>query len=198
MSDTPPSLSAVSLRLAGQVGQATLDLIAADPGGQADLDQHVGAVRSALADAEAAHGRRAHAVVARAAVDARVGAAGSTGIGDLLSAISRSCPDVPAAEAGQRLPLVLLLHYVCGFLEEAVTGDWWPAPDAQPDWESMRLAALCQLIAEAEAAQESSPRLGARPAACVDGALGVPDAGGQTDWDRFSALKGHELRPLGW
>lgn len=160
MSDVPPSLSAVSLRLAGQVGQATLDLIAADPGGQADLDQHVGAVRSALADAEAAHGRRAHAVVARAAVDARVGAAGSTGIGDLLSAISRSCPDVPAAEAGQRLPLVLLLHYVCGFLEEAVTGDWWPAPDAQPDWESMRLAALCQLIAEAEAAQESSPRLG--------------------------------------
>jgi hypothetical protein len=67
-----------------------------------------------------------------------------------------------------------------------VTGDWWPVTDAQPDWESMRLAALCQLIAEAEAAQESSPRLGARPAACVDGALGAPDAGGQTDWDRFS------------
>jgi hypothetical protein len=41
-----------------------------------------------------------------------------------------------------------------------VTGDWWPVTDAQPDWESMRLAALCQLIAEAEAAQESSPRLG--------------------------------------
>jgi Family of unknown function (DUF6401) len=157
MSDTPRALSAVSLRLAGEVGQATLDQVKAGAAAaRADLDQHVAAVRAALADSAAAHGRRAAAVAVRAAVDARVGAAGHTGLGDLLTAMTRSCPDVPfagrAAETEPHLPLVLLLHYACAFIEEAVTGDWWPATDPrpEPDWESMRLAAVCLLIAQAE------------------------------------------------
>jgi len=157
MSDTSRALSAVSLRLAGEVGQATLDrVMAGTAAARADLDQHVAAVRAALADSAAAHGRRAAAVAVRAAVDARVGAAGHTGLGELLSAMARSCPDVPFAdrafETEPTLPLVLLLHYTCGFTEEAVTGDWWPAgdSDAEPDWESMRLAAVCLLISQAE------------------------------------------------
>jgi len=164
MSDTPRALSAVSLRLAGEVGQATLDRVrAAEAGAQADLDQHVAAVRAALADSAGAHGRRAAAVAMRAAVDARVGAAGRNGLGELLSAISQNCPDVPFAdradETGPSLPLVLLLHYACGFMEEAVTGDWWPATDAQaePDWESIRLAAVCLLISQAEDAADARP-----------------------------------------
>jgi len=164
MSDTPRALSAVSLRLAGEVGQATLDRIGAvGAAATADLDQHVAAARAALGDSAAAHGRRAAAVAMRAATDARVGAAGHTGLGELLSAISRSCPDVPFAasvtEAEPSLPLVLLLHYACGFMEEAVTGDWWPASDtpAEPDWESMRLAAVCLLISQAEDAAAPSP-----------------------------------------
>jgi Family of unknown function (DUF6401) len=119
-------------------------------------------VRSALADSEAAYGRRANAVAARAAVDARVGAAGAGGLGELLSALGRSCPDAPVAGDPAGLSLVLLLHYICGFPEEAMTGDWWPddgaEPDegAEPDWESMRLAALCELVSEAEAATEAA------------------------------------------
>ena len=164
MSDTPHPLSAVSLRLAGEVGQATLDrVMAGEAAAKADLDQHVAAVRAALADCAAAHGRRATAVAVSAAVDARVGVAGHSGLGELLSAMSRSCPDVPftdgAIDGEPSLPLVLLLHYTCGFTEEAVSGDWWPSPDprAEPDWESMRLAAVCLLISQAEDAADVRP-----------------------------------------
>jgi hypothetical protein len=164
MSDKQASLSAVTLRLAGEVGQRTLDRVTADgPAARADLDQHVAAVRAAMADYPVASERRAAAIAGRAAVDARVGAAGCAGLGELLSAIAHSCPDVPfvsdASSAQASLPLPLLLHYICGFLEEAVVRDWWPATDAQadPDWESMRLAAVCQLIAEAEAAADLHP-----------------------------------------
>jgi hypothetical protein len=164
MSEKQPALSAVSLRLAGEVGQRTLDWVAADgPAARADLDQHVAAVRAAVADYPVASERRTAAIAGRAAVDARVGAAGCAGLGELLSAMVRSCPDVPfvsdASSADESLPLALLLHYICGFLEEAVTRDWWPAADAEadPDWESLRLAAACQLITEAEAAADLHP-----------------------------------------
>jgi Family of unknown function (DUF6401) len=166
-SSTPSSagLSAVSLRLAGEVGQSTLNRIAAGhPALSADLDQHVAAVRAAIAEYPMAGGRRNAAIAGRAAIDARVGAAGHQGLGELLSAMARSCPDVPHAcdvrGSDEAVPLELLLHYVCGFLEEAVTRDWWPADEddqdenADPDWESMRVAAVLQLISQAEAAAE--------------------------------------------
>jgi hypothetical protein len=153
-------LSAVGLRLAAEVGQRTLDRVASDPAARAELDQHAAAVRSAVTDC-AAGPRAAAAVAGRAAVEARVGAAGCAGLGELLSAIAGSSPDVPFAadEGGQQesLPLTLLLHYVCGFVEEAVIGDWWPDRAARPDWESMRLAAACRLIADAEAAADQRP-----------------------------------------
>ncbi len=170
MSDPPP-LSAVGLRLAGEVGQATLNQVAARGAAeQADLDQHVAAVRAAITDCQSARGREARAVARHAAVDARVGPAARAGLGELLSAAARSCPDVPfVADACTREPtppLALLLHYLCGFVEEAVTRDWWPAhePDSVPiDWESMRIAAVCRLISAAEAESELDPDLDKRP-----------------------------------
>ena len=147
MSDTP-ALSAAGLRLAGHIGQVTLDWVAAsEPAALADLDQHVAAVREAVADSQAAIGRRATAVTARGAVDARVGGSGYSGLGDLLSAMTSGCPDVPFADDAPRAEpsalLPLLLHYICGFLEEAVSRDWRPGFDwrSAPDWESMQLAA---------------------------------------------------------
>jgi hypothetical protein len=173
-SSTPSSagLSAVSLRLAGEVGQDTLNRIAAGhPALHADLDQHVAAVRAAIAEYPMEGERRNAAIAGRAAIDARVGAAGCQGLGELLSAMVRSCPDVPfvgdARGPEQSIPLVLLLHYVCGFLEEAVTRDWWPADgtdkDDEPDWESMRVAAVLQLISQAEATAELHPDLPSQP-----------------------------------
>ena len=158
-------MSAVSLRLAGEVGQRALDHVAASgPVGQADLDQHICAVRAAIAEYPMAGERQAAAIAGRAAVGARVGAAGCPGTGDLLSAMARSCPDVPfvadASSPEQSVPLALLLHYLCGFIEEAVTRDWWPEPDpAEPDWESLRIAAVCHLVSQAEAAAELHPDL---------------------------------------
>jgi hypothetical protein len=163
-------LSAVSLRLAGEVGQYTLNCVAdGDPALRADLDQHVAAVRAAIAEYPMDGERRNAAIAGRAALDARVGEAGCQGLGELLSAMVRSCPDVPfvsdACSSEESVPLVLLLHYVCGFLEEAVTRDWWPLGDEQagPDWESMRIAAVLRLISQAEAAAELHPDLHSRP-----------------------------------
>lgn len=165
------ALSAVSLRLAGEVGQLTLDRVAAgDPALRAELDQHVAAVRAAIAEYPMDGERRNAAIAGRAAVDARVGEAGCQGLGELLSAMVRSCPDVPfvsdARGSEETVPLELLLHYVCGFLEEAVTGDWWPDADGEqddPDWESMRVAAVLQLISQAEAAARLHPDLNSQP-----------------------------------
>ena len=161
-------LSAVSLRLAGEVGQRALDHVAASgPAARAELDQHVCAVRAAIAEYPMAGERQTAAIAGRAAVDARVGAVGRPGLGDLLSAIARSCPDVPfvrdASSPEESVPPALLLHYLCGFIEEAVTRDWWPEPDpAEPDWESLRIAAVCQLVSQAEAAAELHPDLNPR------------------------------------
>ena len=151
------ALSAVSLRLAGEVGQRALDWVSASgSAARADLDQHIAAVRAAIAEYPMAGERQTSAVAGRAAVDARGGAAGIPGLGDLLSVMVRTCPDVPFASDARSpqelVPLVLLLHYACGFMEEAVTRDWWPEPDTDPDWESMRIGAVCQLISQAEAA----------------------------------------------
>jgi Family of unknown function (DUF6401) len=170
MPDAPAPLSAVSLRLAGHVGQATLDWVAArGVTAQANLDQHVAAVRATIAECESARGRRADAVTKRAAVDARVGAPARSNLGELLSTMAGSCPDVPfapdARTAEPTLPLALLLHYSCGFLEEAVLARWWPATNRSgaADWESMRLAAVCKLISSAEAAAELHPDLYPQP-----------------------------------
>jgi len=58
------------------------------------------------------------------------------------------------------LPRILLLHYACGFVEAAASSGWQPSVTRRgSDWESMRLAAVCHLIAEAEAAAALHPDL---------------------------------------
>jgi hypothetical protein len=167
----PRPLSAVGLRLAGEVGQATLSRVVTESAAvRADLDQHVAAVRAAITECQSARGREASAVARHAAVDARVGPTACAGLGELLSATTRACPDVPfvadACSQEPSPPLPLLLHYLCGFVEEAVTRDWWPAAgrDSLPiDWESMRIAAVCMLISAAEAESDLGPDLHSRP-----------------------------------
>ena len=58
----------------------------------------------------------------------------------------------------------LLLHYACGFVEAAVSDGWLPEISADADdWVSLRLAAVCLLIRQAEAAAAVHPDL--RPTA---------------------------------
>ena len=146
MPERPAGLSPAALRLAGHVGQTALDRIAA--GGVAivaQLDQHVAAVRAELAACSGA--RRSGAA-----------AAGAPGPGDA------TCPDVPfvasALHAEAAAPLELLLHYTCGFVRAALRDGWTPAASADADdWVSLRLAAICQLISQAEAAASAHPDL---------------------------------------
>jgi Family of unknown function (DUF6401) len=153
MPERPVSLSAASLRLVGHVGQVTLDRMQeAGVARLADFDQHVAAVRSELtvacelpSEIVARPGREADPRVARTSPDLR-------------------CPDVPfassALSAAPVLPRLLLLHYACGFVEAAVRAGWRPSVTRRgSDWESMRLAAICHLVARAEAADALHPDL---------------------------------------
>lgn len=135
------TLSAAILRMVAEVGYATLTWLDSGPvSAAAELDQHVAAIRADLS-------RCQHRPAKRPAV------------GGL------TCPDVPFAGTALRteaaVPVPLLLHYACGFMEAAVRGDWWPGDIANGsiDWECMRLAALCKLISQAEAAEEMHPDL---------------------------------------
>jgi hypothetical protein len=58
----------------------------------------------------------------------------------------------------------LLLHYACGFVQAAVSDGWLPEVSADADdWVSLRLAAVCLLIRQTEAAAMVHPDL--RPTA---------------------------------
>jgi hypothetical protein len=157
-----PVLPAVGMRLASEVGRAALDRVAkSGPTALAELDQHLTAVRAAITDSEARY-RSTAAAAARAATDARIGSAPAGG----LDGAADRCPTVPyaahAVSAESPLPLELLHHYACGFLEEAVSDGWWPSCEAAAsrlDWQSMRLAALCRLITASEAAAQVPPDL---------------------------------------
>jgi Family of unknown function (DUF6401) len=78
-----------------------------------------------------------------------------------------ACPDAPFADnpwhANAALPLRLLLHYACGFVEAAVRADWWPGENETAtdvaDFESVRLAAVCRLVRQSEAAAALPPDL---------------------------------------
>ena len=80
----------------------------------------------------------------------------------------RACVDQHVAEVrnalGAQLTAGILLSYARGFVEAAVGRGWWPPhrPASQPalaghqasawdpDWESLRLAAVCHLFLEAQ------------------------------------------------
>lgn len=51
---------------------------------------------------------------------------------------------------GQPLASETLLSYAQGFTEAAIGRGWWPAPEPGPDWESLRLAAICRLLLESD------------------------------------------------
>ncbi len=134
MSHVPTNLSVLALRLAGHVGQTALDRIA-DVSAVAELDQHIAAVRAELADCQQP---------------------------DLSAAVT--CPDVPfagnALEAEKTVPVGLLVHYAAGFVDAALSSGWRTADSADAsDWVSLRLAAICRLISQAEAAAELHPDL---------------------------------------
>src|SRR5216683_2771503 len=120
--------SEIVLHLAGETGQAGLTRTKDSPAMLAAVDQHAAEVRYALA---------AHAAPAAQ----------------------------PADPAGHPT-LAALLEYARGFVEAAVGHGWWPrrhapggggghwgvfSPEQQsPDWESLRLTAVCQLVIEAQ------------------------------------------------
>jgi hypothetical protein len=182
-------LSAVGLRLTDEVGQQVLDWVASgDLALSATLDQHVAAVRAELAGCppddlgsawragQAAHleartratrGRPTRPHHAR-----RYGAArpdSGRGPGAVAAATAEvACPDAPFAanpwHANAALPVRPLLRYACGFVEAAVRADWWPGQNDTAtdtaDFESVRLAAICRLVRQAEAAAALPPDLG--------------------------------------
>jgi hypothetical protein len=182
-------LSAVGLRLTDEVGQAVLDWVAAgDLALSAALDQHVAAVRAALAAGRpdelgsarqagqtahnAARLQAARSQATRPHHARRHDAATQPDSVRSPAAVTPStaevaCPDAPFADspwhADAALPLRLLLHYACGFVEAAVRADWWPAEDEDAtgtaDFESLRLAAVCRLVRQAEAAAALPPDL---------------------------------------
>jgi hypothetical protein len=145
MAERPVPFSPITLRLAGHVGQTALDRVA--EGGVtilAALDQHVAAVRAELA-----------ACVERPA----------TGVPEPGEA---TCPDVPFAASAlhteSTVAVELLLHYASGFVQAAVSDGWLPEVSAKADdWVSLRLAAICLLIRQTEAAAMVHPDL--RPTA---------------------------------
>jgi len=119
----------MSLWLAGETGQAALALSGESAGLRAAVDQHEASLRDAL---------------------------------------------------GGQVTTGVLMSYARGFVEAAVAGGWWPTPttmatmampsddwldaviaaeaettDADLDWESLRLAAVCRLFLET---QGLSPR----------------------------------------
>ena len=177
MPERPVSLSANSLRLVGHIGQVTLDRVQeGSVACQADFDQHVAAVRAELtaacvlpSDAAAARvGRAAERGAPRAPKASRGLKASRTPRATAVPAPPTGadliCPDVPftssALRAARVLPRMLLLHYACGFVEAAVCAGWRPSLTSRgSDWESMRLAAICHLIAQAEAAASLHPDL---------------------------------------
>jgi hypothetical protein len=86
-----------------------------------------------------------------------------------LAAVSDAVADVLLRRrSGSAQRLSALVGYASGFLEAATSRGWWPtsAADQPPDWESMRLAAVCQLVSEAS--QRSAHDRGDNSGLCAD------------------------------
>lgn len=184
MPEPSPQLSAVALRMAGHVGQVALDRIA--EGGvaaTAELDQHIAAVRAELticqqpfaAGAEPGRRRpsRSRNLLRRLSASNGWGNPSGSGSGRtddlqtrlaLLRSAKVTCPDVPFVsdvfQGEATVPVTLLLHYASGFVEAGIGSGWWPGKSADAtDWVSLRLAAICKLISQTEAAADVHPDL---------------------------------------
>jgi hypothetical protein len=193
MAERPVRVSPVALRLAGHVGQTALDRVAEGGVAiLAELDQHVAAVRAELAacagrpaseradqrassrlrrrsrrgrDASGTPRGRDASGTPRGGPESASAGAGTPEAGEATEA---TCPDVPFAATALHteapVAVELLLHYACGFVEAAVSDGWLPEESADADdWVSLRLAAVCMLIRQTEAAAMVHPDL--RPTA---------------------------------
>jgi hypothetical protein len=185
MAERPVRVSPVTLRLAGHVGQTALDRVA--EGGVAilaELDQHVAAVRAELAActqrpaSDPAHQLASSRRLRRRSCRGGDTSGGPSGGHESASAGApqagrpepreATCPDVPFAASALHtettVAVELLVHYACGFVEAAVSDGWLPEESADADdWVSLRLAAVCLLIRQTEAAAMVHPDL--RPTA---------------------------------
>jgi hypothetical protein len=85
-------------------------------------------------------------------VAGQVGASGlsrSTELPGMLAAVDQHAAEVrDSLTSGGRLGVHSLLGYARGFVEAAIGRGWLPGA-SHLDWESLRLAAVCLLIAEA-------------------------------------------------
>ena len=62
------------------------------------------------------------------------------------------------SSAGRKVTPAALLSYAQGFMETAIARGWWPphrrerdpGDDEPLDWESLRLAAVCRMLIEAQ------------------------------------------------
>jgi len=149
-----------------------LDWVSAgDTAAAAKLDQHVAAVQADLAAACRSDSGSPHGLAVAAQLAGQTAATGGKSAWRAVAPAlaNLSCPDVPFADsaagawrAAPAPPLRLLLHYACGLVEAAVRADWWPGESADADefdWESVRLAAVCHLIRQAELAAAAHPDL---------------------------------------
>jgi hypothetical protein len=78
----------------------------------------------------------------------------------LLAAVDQHAAEVRDAlatrpDAGRGPAPHLLLGYARGFVEAAIGRGWLPQPGS--DWESLRLAAVCQLVTHAQAPATALP-----------------------------------------
>ena len=84
--------------------------------------------------------------------------AGAVGMQAAVDQHAAEVRDALTGPAGWRVTPAMLLEYAQGFLEAAVARGWWPPHRRATglggpgglDWESLRLAAVCRLVTEAE------------------------------------------------
>jgi Family of unknown function (DUF6401) len=186
MTEPSVQLSAAALRLAGHVGQTALDRIAeGELAAAAELDQHVAAVRAELAICQQPPGTRgphtnrrtAAGILRRCLGLGRAGRVSRSWLrgpthdaSELRARLATlrnttvTCPNVPfvgdALQSEAPVPVTLLMHYASGFVDAGLDDGWWPGQSADAtDWVSLRLAAICKLISQAEAAADAHPDL---------------------------------------
>jgi len=134
------SLSEIVLRLAGEVGRASLAMTAGSPGARASVDQHAAEIRGALASC----GRPVTTATLLSYAE-----------GFTEAAIARGWwpPHRPLDELVARADASLVAagsDDSPGAGRPEASGGPFPAPRPQLDWESLRLAAVCLMLAEAQ------------------------------------------------
>jgi hypothetical protein len=84
------------------------------------------------------------------AADGRAGwlAALDQHVAEVRETLTRSGESV--AGPGSWTDVPGLMAYASGFVQAAVASGWQPPQHGHPDWESLRLAAVCHLIQQAQ------------------------------------------------